>query len=194
MPTSRVAPGAATITNNLYVVGGLTGTGGPLSVLEVYDPLQGAWSARSSMPTPRGRLAVGVLNNIIYAVGGFGGETTVEAYDPITDTWTAKAPVNEGRLGAAAGTIAGKLYVVGGTSFDSVQTLEEYDPVTNTWAFKSPMPTPRYLLAAVVINSKLYAVGGTNSVTGGNGLSTLEVYRSLDRYLGNQGSDANAAQ
>ncbi|MGH8094557.1 MAG: Kelch repeat-containing protein [Chthoniobacterales bacterium] len=173
---SRVAPAAATIDNNLYVVGGFTDTGGPTPVLEVYDSLSGTWATRSPMPTARGRLAVGVINNIMYAVGGFGGENAVEAYDPSKDTWTTKAPVNEGRLGAAAGVIAGKLYVVGGTTNDSNQSVEEYDPVTDTWVFKAPMPTPRFLLAGAVIDSKFYAVGGTNSVTGGSGLGTLEVY------------------
>jgi len=176
MPTSRIAPAAATINGTLFVVGGFTDAGGPLSVVEVYDPSSNSWSARSPMPTPRGRLAAAVLNGILYTVGGFGGDTTVEAYDPVVDLWTAKAPVNKGRLGAAAGVIGGKLYVVGGTTNDSVQTVEEYDPVSNSWVFKAPMPTPRFLLAAVVIGSKLYAVGGTNSVTGGPALGTLEVY------------------
>ena len=180
MPTARVAPGAVTINNRLYVVGGFPNGGPASSVVEVYDPQLNTWTPRSPMPTARARLALGVINNTLYAVGGFSGQpaaqSAVEAYDPSTNTWFARAPVNRERYGHAAGVIGGKLYVVGGTIGDSVQTVEEYDSATNTWVFKTPMPTPRFLLAAVAIGSKLYAVGGTNSLTGGSALGTLEVY------------------
>ena len=43
------------------------------------------------MPTARERLAVRVINNVLYAVGGDNGGSilnTVEAYNPSTNTWT----------------------------------------------------------------------------------------------------------
>ena len=47
----------------------------------------GCWGRPALMPTARGNLAVGVMNGVLYAVGGlsegpFGAVGTVEAYDP----------------------------------------------------------------------------------------------------------------
>jgi N-acetylneuraminic acid mutarotase len=174
LSSGRVAPAAAVIDGLLYAVGGFDGAGS-FGTLEVYNPLLGHWRALASMPTPRGRLAVGVINGRLYAAGGFGGEGTLEAYDPVADSWSILRPMTVTRLGCAAGVISNLLYVVGGTT-DSARTLEVYDPVANTWSLKAPMPTPRYLLAAGAINNRLYAVGGANAVTGGPGLNTLEIY------------------
>ncbi len=53
------------------------------------------------MPTERARLGIGVVNGILYAVGGSSGGAvnTVEAYDPATDRWTTKSPMPTPRLG-----------------------------------------------------------------------------------------------
>ena len=50
---------AAEIGGFLYAVGGFTDITGALGMLEVYNPLLGNWRTLASMPTPRGRLAVG---------------------------------------------------------------------------------------------------------------------------------------
>lgn len=123
------------------------------------------WSSKAPMPTPRELLAAGVVNNILYAVGGFsqGSLNTVEAYDPATNSWTTRAPMPTPRFGAAAGVVNGILYVVGGWNNlggGLVGTVEAYDPATNSWTAKASLPTPRYFLAAGVVNGILYAVGG----------------------------------
>jgi len=175
LSSGRVAPAAAVIDGLLYAAGGFADGTGPLGTLEVYNPLLGHWRALASMPTPRGRLAVGVINGRLYAAGGFGAEAVLEAYDPASNSWTARRAMSVNRLGCAAGVVSNLLFVVGGTT-DSARTLEVYDPVADNWSLKAPMPTPRYLLAAGVISNRLYAVGGVNAVTGGPGLNTLEIY------------------
>jgi hypothetical protein len=118
------------------------------------------------MSRARYGLAAGVVNGVLYAVGGPGSTgQLVEAYDPSTNTWTTKAPMPTARHGLAAGVVNGVLYAVGGANFSSgiaVQTVEAYDPSTNTWTTKAPMSTARYGLAAGVVNGVLYAVGGTS--------------------------------
>ena len=60
------------------------------------------WTTRASMPAPRFGLAVGVVNGILYAVGGSGGDGGLQgavlAYDPATNSWTTKAAVPTPRL------------------------------------------------------------------------------------------------
>jgi N-acetylneuraminic acid mutarotase len=123
------------------------------------------------MPTARGNLAIGVINGILYAVGGTNGNgfplNTVEAYDLATNTWAAKADMPTPRTYLAAGVINGMLYAVGGwgDAFGqtTLNTVEAYDPATDIWATEAPMPTRRYLLAGAVTGRKFYAVGGWNA-------------------------------
>src|SRR5690242_15221774 len=61
---------------------------------------RGSWTTKASMPTSRYGLSVGVVNGILYAIGGDtinGPSNTVEAYDPATDTWSAKASMPTAR-------------------------------------------------------------------------------------------------
>ncbi len=70
----QAAAGATTgvwAPKRIYVFGGLPerslyGT----NTVQVYNPETGSWSLAASMPTPRYNLAVGVVNDTFYALGG----------------------------------------------------------------------------------------------------------------------------
>ena len=100
-------------------------------------------------PTPREGLGVGVVNGVLYAVGGYdyygaGYLATVEAYDRGTNIWTTKAAMPTAREGLGVGVVDGVLYAVGGYNGSSyLATVEAYDPATNTWSTKAAMPTAR---------------------------------------------------
>jgi N-acetylneuraminic acid mutarotase len=184
MSASRTEFGAVAINNVLYAVGGLhfiDPFAGPAKVvtntMEAYDPSANTWTSRASMPTARRSIAVGVVNNILYVIGGFGASgvlSTVEAYDPVTNTWTTKAPMPTARAGMALGVVNNVLYVVGGnTAGGVVNTVEAYDPATNTWRAMPPMPTPRDELAAAVVGNVVYAMAGE---TNGQPLITVEAF------------------
>ena len=130
------------------------------------------------MPTPRIDLAVGVVNGILYAIGGSNSTTpwlaTVEAYVAVGDSWTTKAPMPTPRLDLAAGggALIPVLYAVGGSNSTTawLSTVEVYDPATNSWTTKDSLPAPRTDLivgvipgAAGFVNDVLVAVGGANS-------------------------------
>jgi len=139
----------------------------------------GVWTVKTPMPTARFELAVGVVNGILYAVGGSRLTprdylSAVEAYDPNTNIWTTKVPMPRARVGFAVGVVNRTLYAVGGSSpgTDSSGTVEAYDSTTNTWTTRTTMPTPRVGLAVGVVNGILYAVGGS----GRGPVSTAEAY------------------
>jgi hypothetical protein len=185
MPTPRALFAVGVVNGVLYAVGGYNNSAGnviPLGTVEAYDPSTNSWTTKGSMPTPRYSLAVGVVNGILYAVGGIGGGNTllgtVEAYDPSTNTWTTKASMATPRANFAVGVVIGVLYAVGGTSTAVLGTVETYDPPTNTWTTKASMPTARHSLGVGAVNGVLYAVGG---YAGGNTapLSTVEAYDPL---------------
>ena len=140
----------------------------------------GTWTAKMPIPTARAGLAVGVVDGILYAVGGDTGAdpylSLLEAYNPTTNTWKSKATMPTARSVLAVGVVNGILYAVGGISKHVagriLDTVEAYNPATDTWTTKAPMPTPRFGLAVGVVDGILYAVGGG----GGQPLTTVESY------------------
>ncbi len=96
---------------------------------------ENAWSYMASMPTARARLAMAVVDERIYAIGGYDAEPSraVEMYDPTTNTWTEKFPLFLPTQDHAAAVVNGKVYVIGGSGYwDSRASVYEYDPA-NDW-------------------------------------------------------------
>lgn len=69
------------------------------------------------MSARRSGAGVGVLDSILYAVGGHDGplvRKSVESYNPETNTWTSVADMSFCRRNAGVVAHSGMLYVVGG--------------------------------------------------------------------------------
>jgi N-acetylneuraminic acid mutarotase len=136
----------------------------PLYILEGMNE----WSTGKDMLTPREESSAAVIENRIYAVGGFhaNGVSTnkVEVYDTKTNTWSAVKDLPLALDHPGVASYEGKLYVVGGMSRDvnGFGTLFIFDPVTNEWTRGADMPTPRGALTVQFVNGILYAVGGWN--------------------------------
>ena len=67
------------------------------------------------MPTARWSLATGVVNGIIYAIGGVSSSgivATVEAYNPRTDTWTQKADMPTARGWLSVSVVNDKIWLM----------------------------------------------------------------------------------
>ena len=83
-------------------------------------PPAGTWQAIASMPSPRLGLGLGVLDGVIYAVGGKGTSALASAamYRPSNDTWSAIASMSTPRQGLGVGVLDGTVYAVGGAADD----------------------------------------------------------------------------
>ena len=180
MSIGREGPAAGVINGVLYVAGGVVGGtngGTALTALEAYDPVSNTWTTKAPMPTARGGAAAGVINGVLYVVGGItGGGTTltsVEAYNPGSNTWAMKAPVPTPGFGMASDVINEILYVAGGATAagTGLTSVEAYDPATDTWTPKASMPQARGGAAAGVINGVLYLTGGSFDA-----LTSVEAY------------------
>lgn len=184
--SDRYRTAGAVIDGILYIVGGRTDCcpwdpvpSAPVGTLESFNLSTGEWATLSPMPTPRHDFAVGVVDGILYAVGGHDGSDmvgTVEAYDPVTDTWTPRAPMPTPRLALGVGVVGGVLYAIGGLHYGAV--IEAYDPVSDTWTRKRDMPTPRIAIGVGVVDGRLHAINGahTSPEIGDGFTATVEAY------------------
>ena len=121
------------------------------------DP--GSWGAVANMSMPRDNLGVGVMDGLLYAVGGLNrGQTslrTSERYNPGTDSWAAIAPMSTGRYGLGVGVLGNLLYAVGG-GYPPLKSAERCNGTSRQWSPIANMSTGRRELAVGVLGGLLY--------------------------------------
>ena len=110
--------------------------------------IDGEWTKKADMPTPRTWLSTSAVNGKIYAIGGHSSLvnlSTVEEYDPTTDKWAKKADMPTARSLLSTSAVNGRIYAMGGLTGDGWLTgaVEEYDPAADKWTKKADMLTAR---------------------------------------------------
>ena len=167
----------------VYVVGGEANPGRlTVGTVEQFDPAKNIWRELPSMDTSRRGVGIGLLNSLLYAVGGSDGVHAlrlVERYDPHSNRWSRVADMNEERSSVAAVVMNGCLYAVGGYDgiMSCLKTVEKYDPVADTWTYVAEMSIPRSMMCVAALNNKLFAVGGYD---GSSDLASCEMYDSIE--------------
>jgi hypothetical protein len=165
MPTAREGLAVAALDGLVYAIGGRDGVsdlyeGSPVSVVEAYDPETDSWSTRAPMPTPRERLGVGVMDGLLYAIGGRNGSgcgTWVEVYDPATDSWTARSPMLTDTELVGVAVLDDVIYAIGGQFGCSRQvTNQAYSPETDRWQFRNPLPSHSWVVVAASARGAMY--------------------------------------
>lgn len=137
------------------------------------------WTKVTPMCTPRSGVGDGVLNELLYAVGGRNGNqhlNTVERYDPITIQWDQVPDMTMARSGVGVAELEGRLYAVGGqdNSRTVLKSVEVYCPRQCTWSPVSDMMLSRWHPGVVSFDGRLFVIGGDD----GHGIdhSSVEVY------------------
>jgi len=153
----------------IYAVGGQTKSGNSLSTVEVYDPIQGRWRDAEAMSMLRSRVGVAVMQNRLYAIGGYNGQerlNTVEVFDAATGRWSKVAAMNCKRSAVGAVAVGDHLYVCGGfDGISSLDTVERFEPEENSWSLVSSMTKHRSAAGVVQLFGKIYALGGHNGLS-----------------------------
>jgi N-acetylneuraminic acid mutarotase len=173
--------GFAAAGGKLYIVGGFRENRfSPTGAVRVYDPATRIWRDGAGMLTPRGALAVAVVDGKIHAIGGTAARGaglpphehgtpqadqsvgTHEVYDPAADAWTRLAPMPTPRNHLGAAVIGGKIHVIGGRVSGDMEltTHEIYDPAAGSWTAGPPVPTGRSGIAVVAHRGLIYVFGG----------------------------------
>ncbi|XP_030074285.1 kelch-like ECH-associated protein 1 isoform X1 [Microcaecilia unicolor] len=186
MPLPRSGLGACTVLGLFYAVGGRNNSPNEntdSNSLDCFNPMTNQWSSKAPMNVPRNRVGVGVIDDIIYAVGGSSGSAhlqSVEKYDPEKDEWTFVAAMSVPRIGAGVTACNNLLYAVGGFDGESRWDMVEcYHPDKDDWRLIAPMNTIRSGAGVVALDNHIYAVGGYD---GRNQLNSVERY-SIERNV-----------
>jgi len=144
-----------------------------------YDPDTDLWTVLPSMSAARAGLAVAVVDDMIFAIGGRTGTApcdgtklaSVEMYDVSLGVWTSLSPMPEPRSDLAAARVGSKIYTFGGCSADRVivDDVWVYDTTTDTWdTSPTDMPTARYAFYAVETKGgTVHVIGGTRGADAG---------------------------
>lgn len=166
-PMDRIGPVPAIVNGTVYVIGGYSSDWDDyvtfFATVEAHNPALNTWTAKTPMPTRRAYHAAGVVDGVIYVVGGIGDAgvlATVEAYDPATDTWTTRAPMPTPRSHFRVAVVDGTLYAIGSRNESNPGIVEAYDPAADRWTLRASMPSPRYAFGIGTVNGIIYAVGG----------------------------------
>ncbi|XP_078054666.1 kelch-like ECH-associated protein 1A [Mustelus asterias] len=180
MPVPRSGMGSCVVLGLFYTAGGRNHSQSEnvdSETLDCYNPMTNQWIHRASMNVPRNRVGVGVIDGVIYAVGGSWGSShhqSAEKYDPETNKWTFIAPMKVRRIGAGVTVWNGLLYVIGG--FDGknrLNSVECYRPEKDEWDSITPMGSPRSGAGVVALNNSVYVAGGYDG---------REQFSSVERY------------
>ena len=173
MATARGGPAAVVVGDDIWVIGGMDGSGESLASTEVYNIPTDAWSAGPAMATARDNPGAATAAGTVYVFGGRtrlasgtvvnGTLATMEALVPGAGAWQPAASMPTGRRSFAVGVVDGKIVAAGGEATPSGGAFphtEAYDPVTGSWQEWTSMPTPRHGMAAAVVADRLHTVGG----------------------------------
>ena len=171
MPTARAGAAAASVDNNIFVIGGRLSadpcSGGPyVATVEKYDIDADTWTTVASLSTARSDLAAVAHGGKIYVFGGCAGPVTdeVDVYNPQTNTWTTLAAMPTPRASLAVGHSGQNVYALGGWNGAALNVNEVYDIAGNSWSTNTPMPTARLKAGTRSHGGRVYVIGGATAL------------------------------
>ncbi|XP_050060154.1 ring canal kelch homolog [Aphis gossypii] len=143
-----------------------------VNTVEVFSLDTQKWQMVTSMPSKKSDFGVGVLNNLLYAVGGYSGGylKSVDCYDPIKDSWAPIAEMSISRNNVGVGVLDGIMYAIGGSNESEIhKSVEAYNPSDGVWTSIADMHMCRDNPGVVALYGLLYVIGG-------NKYNSVEIY------------------
>ncbi|XP_060847846.1 kelch-like protein 2 [Rhopalosiphum padi] len=135
-----------------------------VSMLDV-SLLSPCWVPIADMLVHRTNLGVGVLNDCIYAIGGYDGAdnllSSVEVFDISIQKWRMVAEMTTKRGNLGVGVLNNLLYAVGGCDgYNDLKSVECYYSILDIWTPVADMTVRRNGVSVGVLNGAIYAIGG----------------------------------
>ncbi|XP_070564376.1 kelch-like ECH-associated protein 1 [Ptychodera flava] len=199
LPEPRSGLSAVTVLGTFYAIGGRNNSpDGNMdsNSVDSYDAVTNTWKSLQPMNFPRNRVGVGVIDGLLYAVGGSQGchhHNTVERYSPPQDKWTQVASMHTRRIGVGCAVVNRLLYAVGGyDGTNRLKCVECYYPETDEWKCVAPMNTTRSGAGVVSMDNHVYAVGGYDGTSQLCSVERYDVETNEWTYLANMNSRRSA--
>ena len=152
--------------NEIYVIGGQTGTGTNAAALKhiyVFNAESKKWTAKADMKEARTNLATAVCGGKVYVFSKAGATDKLDVYDLDADTWeSAVMPGTSTILGAVC--VDNHIFVLKeeGEGIYWVEYLPEDNAFEET-GIVCPYTTSDYFATPVVISGKIYMVKETET-------------------------------
>lgn len=183
MPLPRTEVSAATVGNEIVVLGGFTLDRGASRRVDAYLPSRDTWRRLPDLPIGvHHAMAVGAGGKP-YVLGGYtvAGVTLRAAFVLERGAWRSLPRMPFPRAAAGAGVAGGRIVVAGGIGEGRrlARDALEFDLRTRRWSVV-PGPTPREHLGVTSLAGTVYAVGGRTAGIDTN-LLHFESFRPGDR-------------
>jgi non-specific serine/threonine protein kinase len=184
MPLPRTEVSAATVGNEIVVLGGFTLDRGASTRVDAYSPARNSWRRLPDLPVGvHHAMAVGTGGRP-YVLGGYTVDGTPRRTVLVLEkgAWRALPPMPFARAAAGAGVAGGKIVVAGGVTLGAQRLARNalsFDLRTRRWSVV-PGPTPREHLGVTSLAGTVYAVAGRTAGLDTN-LLHFESYRPGDR-------------
>ena len=163
LPQPRSEVAAATLGNEIAIVGGFDVDGGSSARVDVYSPARDSWRRLPDLPVAVNHAAAAASRGRLYVVGGysagFAGKLR-RAFVYAVGVWHELPQPPAARAAAGAAIAGGKLYVAGGRGPTGLaQKMLVYDIARSRWS-TMPGPIPREHLAVTAAGGRIYVLGG----------------------------------
>ena len=160
LPAPRTEVAAATVGDQIAVVGGLLADGASSKEVDLYSPSSDAWRRGPDLPAGVNHAAAAVARGRMYVLGGYGAARS--AFVLVGGRWkTLALPVQRAAAGAAA--YRGVVYIVGGVGENgNARSMLAYSTRSGRWR-TLPGPRPRQHLAVAAARGRIYAIAGRSS-------------------------------
>lgn len=175
LPSGRQSPVSGLVGNQIVATCGFNGRSLQAQTwVTNATSTPGTWQTGAPLPIAAGEVASGVINNVLYVLGGATNATM--AYDLSTGIWRddlAPRPILGDHHGAEV--INGKFYLFGGLNGGGAAAgrVQIYNPVTNSWSLGASAPYAAGSVATALIGGKVYMSGG---IVGSTTVGTAAVY------------------
>lgn len=175
-PIGRAEALSATVGDRMYVFGGFSGSLGPVTRSDVYNPATNAWTRVKDLPQRITHAGVAAVGRNIYIAGGYVGHAgrtgygqtfgsrNVWRYNVDTNTYTAMPQFPAARAGGGLVAVNNELHYFGGDDINRRNTGAHYvlnlaNPSAG-WRTSAALPLARSHMGYVNFGGKVYAIGG----------------------------------
>ncbi|XP_022107960.1 kelch-like protein 24 [Acanthaster planci] len=164
-PGSNTEYKVVALCNDVYVISGRYREGQLCGNVWRYNSLFDEWTEVAPIHLPRVAHGVGVLQDLIYVVGGRVDKSNeplheVERYCRQTNQWKKSESMTYGVLNPVVTSHSRRLYVVGGLSEEGQVLVQCFHLDKNAWTVIKDVSLPFEPRFGATVKSKIYLVGG----------------------------------